>query len=82
MVQHPRVIESGLEVLESLETLAQRIGLEVHMGECTIAQVGADDAVAAGLRVEPGTVVVRVERVILADNRPVAFLVDILPQNI
>ncbi|MGB9799089.1 MAG: GntR family transcriptional regulator [Thermanaerothrix sp.] len=82
VVQHPRVIESGLEVLESLETLAQRIGLEVHMGECTIAQVGADDTVAAGLRVAPGTTVVRVERVILADNRPVAFLVDILPQNI
>lgn len=82
VVQHPRVIESGLEVLESLETLAQRIGLEVHMGECTITRLNADALVAEGLRVEPGTVVVRVERVIHADSRPVAFLIDILPEDI
>lgn len=82
VVQHPRVIETGLEVLESIETLARRINLDVSMGECVISQQSADETIAHNLGLEVGSRVVRVERVISADNRPVAFLVDILPEDI
>ena len=34
--QPPRVLESGLEVLESIETMAQRSGLSVDIGELTL----------------------------------------------
>jgi len=33
------VLDSGLEVLESIETLAQRIGLAVNMGELQVEQL-------------------------------------------
>jgi GntR family transcriptional regulator len=32
VVSHSQIIESGLEVLESIETLANKIGLDVSMG--------------------------------------------------
>ena len=36
-VIHPsQVIDTGLEVLESIETLSKRIGLEVSMGRCKL----------------------------------------------
>ena len=36
------VLDSGLEVLESIETLAQRTNLSVKMGELQVQQVEAD----------------------------------------
>src|SRR5664279_1981066 len=33
VVSHKQVIESGLEALESIETLASKIGLNVEMGD-------------------------------------------------
>lgn len=82
VVKQVQVIDSGLEVLESIESLAKKIHLEVSMGDYHIDQSSADDAVALQLQVEAGTLVVKVVRVILAGQRPVAYLVDILPQDI
>jgi GntR family transcriptional regulator len=48
------VLDTGLEVLESIETLAQRVGSNLT----------------------------RVERVIYTDARPIAYLVDTLPEEI
>jgi len=76
------VMDTGLEVLESIETMAHKIGLDVSMGALRINQVKADETQAEMLGVEPGSEVVKVSRVILADNRPVAFLIDILPADI
>jgi GntR family transcriptional regulator len=78
----PPVIDTGLEVLESIESQAHRIGLDVSMGDLQIETIQADDEQAEMLAVLPGTELVRVSRVILADSRPVAFLVDILPEDI
>lgn len=82
VVKQVQVIESGLEVLESIESLAKKIHLEVAMGDYHIEQTSAEAAIAAQLQVELGTLVVKVVRVILAGQRPVAYLVDILPQDI
>lgn len=76
------IINSGLEVLESIETLAQRIGLEVKMGALQVEQLPADGEEAAVLNVPAGTNLTRVTRVIYADSRPIAYLVDTLPEDV
>jgi GntR family transcriptional regulator len=76
------VIESGLEVLESIETLAQRTGLPVKMGELHVDPGKADETEATALDLAPASPVTRVSRVIYTENRPIAFLVDTLPEDI
>jgi len=78
VVGHSQVIDTGLEVLDSIETLAQRIQLNVTMGDLIVTQMAADAAEAVALDVIPGIPLVQVARVIRAENRPVAFLVDTL----
>lgn len=75
------LVESGLEELESIETLAQRIGLEIHMGESDIQARGATPAEAESLRVSAGTQVLAVERVMISGERPIAFLIDVVPTD-
>ncbi len=77
-----RVMDTGLEVLESIEALAQKIGLVVSMGDLHIRTIQASDVQAEALSVPPGTELVEVSRVILTENRPVAFLIDVLPEDI
>lgn len=77
-----QVIETGLEILESIETLAEKIGLDVKMGDLDIQQISANDYYAENLNVEDGTPLIKISRVINTNNRPVAFLVDVLPTSI
>jgi GntR family transcriptional regulator len=82
-VIHPsQIIDTGLEVLESIETLSKRIGLEVSMGELQIDNRPASEEYAQALSIEPNAPVLYVSRVIHADGRPVAFLIDILPEDV
>ena len=76
------VLDSGLEVLESIETLAQRTALSVNMGELQVEQVEADQDYATALNVPVGTYLTQVARVIYTENRPIAYLVDTLPADI
>ncbi len=79
-VSHPsHIIESGLEVLESIEKLAERIGLQVTMGEYKVNTRSATEEESKALNLKAGCQVVHVSRVILAEGRPVAFLGDVLP---
>lgn len=77
-----QALDSGLEVLESLETIAKRMGLEVSISDLSAETVIADEEMAALLEVAVGAKLTRVRRVIRAENRPVAYLVDILPEEI
>lgn len=82
-VNHPsQVIESGLEVLESIETLAERIGLAVHLGECRIDRRFATPEEARALELPEECDVVQISRVIQAEGRPVAYLIDTLPCDV
>lgn len=72
------VIEAGLEVLESLETMAERLGLEVTVSDLHVESLPADAESAAGLGVALGTPLTRVRRVMREESRPVAYLVDTL----
>ena len=78
----PPLMESGLEELESIETLARRIGVEIHMGDCGIAERPATAAEADSLQVLVGTPILDVRRVIMSDEGPIAFLVDLVPRDI
>lgn len=76
------VIEAGLELLESLETMAERLGLEITVSDLQIETVPADEETAKGLEVPEGALLTRVQRVMREERRPVAYLVDVLPVEI
>jgi len=82
VVGRSQIIDTGLEILESIETLADRIGLEVSMGDLKIHIISADDELAAALDINPNEELIQVSRTIRAENRPVAYLVDILLTDI
>lgn len=79
VVGKPPALDSGLEVLESLETMAQRLGLEVSVTKLNVEAIAANEDLALTLNVPVGSKLTRVQRVVNADNRPVAYLVDTLP---
>ena len=82
VVGKTQVMDSGLEVLQSLETIAKRLGLEVSVSDLSIEATVADEELAKMLDVPVGENLTLVRRVVHADDRPVAYLVDILPGTI
>jgi GntR family transcriptional regulator len=82
-VIHPaNVFETGLENLNSLETIADQLGLAVSMGDLYVSRRTIDQEMALALELPEGLEILTVSRVILAENRPVAFLEDNLPLDI
>lgn len=82
VVSQTKVIESGLEILESIETMARRIGLNVSLGATQVKEIHATPEIADAMHIPEGEKLVRISRVIHAENRPVAYLTDILPIGI
>jgi len=82
VVSNVESIDTGLEVLESIENLARRTGQSVSMGVMNIIQRDATEEEAAALEVDQSLALVEISRTILAGGRPVAFLVDRLPRNV
>jgi len=76
------VIDAGLEVLESLDTMARRMNLVITVSDLHIELTDADKEIASGLGVAEGSRLTRIRRVIRADGRPAAYLIDILPETI
>ena len=70
------VIDAGLEVLESLETMARRMNLEISVSDLHVEQMPAEKTVADSLCVEDAAPITRVRRVMRADGRPVAYLIE------
>lgn len=75
------VLDSGLEVLESLETMAKRLNIAVSVSSLRIEQVYADEELAEGLKVPKATKLVSISRIIQSEGRPSAYLVDTLPED-
>src|SRR5215207_2865844 len=71
------VMDAGLEVLESLETMARRMNLVITVSDLNLEQIEATEDFAAGLNVEMESCLTRIRRVMRADTRPVAYLIDI-----
>ncbi len=78
LATHP-LIESGLERLESIETLAARLNLETHMTGLEVITRAPTEIEADALKLQDGDEVVVLMRNILTGNEPIAFLEDILP---
>ncbi|MGD8553705.1 MAG: GntR family transcriptional regulator, partial [Anaerolineales bacterium] len=82
LVTHPpHVIETGIEKLESLETLAQRIGLKIKMGELQIHERQATELETQRFALQNGAPVIDVSRVMCTKDRPIAYLIDSLPEE-
>ena len=75
-------IESGLEILESIETQANRLGMDVKMGYLGINRSEAGEDFAKKLEISPKTKIVSISRVIWVSDHPVAFLIDNLPEDV
>ncbi len=76
------VFDTGIEVLESLETIASRLDLAISMGDYEIEGILADESLAKMFKVRKGSALVRVTRVMHAEGRSIAFLEDILPRDV
>lgn len=76
------IIESGLERLESLDTLAKRMGLETQMEAVQIQERMASAGEAEHLYLPSESRVMDVSRVIKIGSKPVAYLADIVPTDI
>jgi len=82
-VIHPTsVFDSSLENLNSLETIADQLGLVVSMGDLQVERMIVDIDLSKTLELPVDEEILRVSRVILAENRPVAYLEDNLPIDI
>jgi GntR family transcriptional regulator len=82
VVRPSRLIESGLELLESIESLSNKIGLDVSMGELDVDyRVGTQEECKT-LGLEPDQRIIHLSRVIVTEDRPVAYLIDILPEEV
>ena len=77
-VSHTNRLESGLEVLESIEHIANRRGLKTKMGKAEIEERSPKAAEITGLECDPNEEVLSVARTILIDNKPVADLWDVV----
>lgn len=77
-----KALDNGLEALESLETMAKRLGLEVSISNLMVETIFADEQLSQFLNAPINTPLTRVQRVVRTDTRPVAYLVDILPVDV
>ena len=82
VVPPSQIIDTGLEVLESIETLASKINLDVEMGDLEGKSIQANEILADKLHLNPGDPLIQIRRVILTETAPVAYLIDILPEGI
>ncbi|MBI3160304.1 MAG: GntR family transcriptional regulator [Chloroflexi bacterium] len=82
VAQTPQVIETGLEVLQSIHTLARRMGLTVRMGIYQIDQRPPTPRETEKLDLRASKEVIQVSWVMETEDRPVAYLVDTLPADV
>ena len=78
----PQVIPTGLEILESIETRAARLGMDVSMGGHWVEHRPPTEEETEKFELPAGQEVLEVSRVILTESRPVAFLIDVLPSDV
>jgi len=75
------VLESGLEVLESLDSMAHQMGLETEVADLDVLERAATLEEREGLQLaeKHAVEVLVVNRVIAVEGEPVAYLKDVVP---
>lgn len=79
VVDAKQTIESTFDILESIETQAQRLGLNVVMGHHEIRTDFAGEEYAKKFGISSDTPIQTISRSINIGERPVAYLIDMLP---
>jgi GntR family transcriptional regulator len=79
VASHLPILETGLEVLESLDRMAQRLDLDIEMVDLDVTERAATPAEQRGLALHTPARVLVVDRVIAVAGRPVADLRDVVP---
>lgn len=74
-------LESGLERLESVLTLAARQGMETRVEALAVESVEADRALAERLKIDLGAPITWVHRTIVVEDCPVAYMEDFVPEH-
>jgi GntR family transcriptional regulator len=75
-------IDSGLEVFNSVEALAEKSGLEMRCAMLKILPRLASQDESTTLGLMPKARVLQISRVMEVDHQPVAFMVDIVPEDL
>jgi GntR family transcriptional regulator len=75
-------LEGGLERLESVLELAICQGIHLHCQGLQVLQEPASLELADKLQVAPDTPLTHIQRVIVADNAPVAYMLDVVSVSI
>lgn len=75
------ILESGLEVLESLERQAQRLGLRTEVVHLIVSERLATEEEREALQISQDKDVVDVDRVIAIKGEPFAYLKDVVPRE-
>ena len=75
-------LQSGLEKLESYTVHAARLGLKLDSRNLSIEAVAAEPNEAAALEMPEKDPLVRVSRVLLIEEKPAAWMVDVVPESV
>jgi len=75
-------LSAGLERLETYTVHAARLGLKLGGSDMSVEAAGATPDEAAALEVAEGTPLARVSRVLLIEDRPAAWMVDVVAESI
>jgi len=76
------VMDTGLEALESIDRMARRMKVPISVSDLSVEVTDADKEMAKLFGVKEGARLTRIRRVIRVENRPAAYLVDVLPEAI
>lgn len=82
VVERSPVMESGLEMLESIDSIARRINLPTSIGWLKVEKIEANEKQADVLKIPLKHTLLKLSRIIHVEERPVAFLVDVLSENL
>jgi GntR family transcriptional regulator len=75
-------LSAGLERLETYTVHAARLGLKLDGSDVSVEAAGATSDEAAALEVAEGTPLARVSRVLLIEDRPAAWMADVVAESI
>jgi len=78
----PKAIETGLEVLESVASMAKRMGFEVEISDLLIKESKPSAEEGSIFEIQPDHSLLTISRIVHVDGIPSAYLVDILPKCI
>ena len=77
-----RQLQSGLEHLDSILELAARQGMQLGFDALEIQEEPAGADLAGRLELPAGTLLTSIRRVIVVEQTPVAYMVDVVPSGI